>query len=62
MWAGNLKIEPDTPGNEDQTPHDMLERIGQLVVVQSENDASQLPSHVTHIKLPTGEIKRIRFT
>ena len=39
-----------------------LERTGQLVDVDAQQDTSQLPSRVTHVRYPDGTVKRIRFT
>jgi hypothetical protein len=39
-----------------------LEKTGQLADVDEQQDTSQLPARVTHVRYPNGTIKRIRFT
>ena len=39
-----------------------LEETGQLVDVDEQQDTSQLPARVTHVRYPDGTVKRIRFT
>jgi hypothetical protein len=39
-----------------------LEKTGQLVDVHEQQDTSQLPARVTHVRYPDGTVKRIRFT
>jgi hypothetical protein len=39
-----------------------LERTGQLVDVDAQQDTSQLPSRVMHVRYPDSTVKRIRFT
>jgi hypothetical protein len=39
-----------------------LEKTGQLVDVDEQQDTSQLPARVTHVRYPDGTVKRIRFT
>jgi hypothetical protein len=39
-----------------------LEKTGQLVDVGEQQDTSQLPAQVTHVRYPNGTVKRIRFT
>ena len=39
-----------------------LEKTGQLADVGAQQDTSQLPAHVTHVRYPDGTVKRIRFT
>jgi hypothetical protein len=39
-----------------------LEKTGQLVDVDEQQDPSQLPVRVTHVRYPDGTVKRIRFT
>ena len=39
-----------------------LEKSGQLVDVDEQQNTSQLPARVTHVRYPDGTVKRIRFT
>jgi hypothetical protein len=39
-----------------------LEQTGQLADVAENQDTSKLPARITHVRLPDGTIKRIRFT
>jgi allantoicase len=39
-----------------------LKKNGQLVDVDWQQDTSQLPARVTHVRYPDGTVKRIRFT
>jgi allantoicase len=39
-----------------------LEKTGQLVNVDEQQDTSKLPARVTHVRYPDGTVKRIRFT
>jgi len=39
-----------------------LEKTGQIVDVDEQQDTSKLPAHVTHVRYPDGTVKRIRFT
>jgi hypothetical protein len=39
-----------------------LKKTGQLVDVDQQQDMSQLPARVTHVRYPDGTVKRIRFT
>jgi allantoicase len=39
-----------------------LEKTGQLVDVDEQQNTSQLAARVTHVRYPDGTVKRIRFT
>jgi len=39
-----------------------LEKTGQLVDVDEQQDTSKLPAGVTHVRYPDGTVKRTRFT
>ena len=64
MWAGSLKtlLNPIPVKDAKNDPYDRLERLGQLVEIADENGIPGLPPSVTHVRLPNGEVKRIRFT
>jgi len=47
---------------EEQLFIETLEKTGQVVDVDEQQDTSQLPARVIHVRYPNGTIKRIRFT
>lgn len=42
--------------------YEQLKQTGQLVDVKPDQDTSQLPARVTHVRYPDGTVRRIRFT
>ena len=60
MWSGKLFKTPASPIPAKDL-YEQLEQQGQLVAVKDEESATALPACVTHIRLPSGEVKRIRF-
>jgi hypothetical protein len=55
--------EPErTPDEEARLYYERLEQTGQLVGVEQDQDTSQLPTRVTHVRYPDGTVRRIRFT
>ena len=63
MWKGNLEsLMATATANVGNDLHAKLERLGQLVRVENEREADNLPPNVTHVRLPDGEVKRIRFS
>ena len=51
-----------TPEEEARLFYAMLEKNGQIANVAENEDTSKLPARITHIRLPDGTVKRIRFT
>jgi hypothetical protein len=50
------------PDEEARLFYDRLKQTGQLVDIEPDQDTSQLPARVTHVRYPDGTVRRIRFT
>ena len=49
-------------GSEARQFYESLVKNKQVVDVGEHEDTSRLPAHITHVRLPDGTVKRIRFT
>jgi hypothetical protein len=61
-----MPIPPHSPqhGQDEEARkfYETLKANDQVRDVGEQEDTSQLPKHVTHVRYPDGTIKRIRFT